>query len=132
MAPTIKMTCALKDKMKAQGYKGINYRKLTKDEKDDLMSNMKPLNFKIAKREHSVGYLYLLQDKIRKIERIPKLGDQFPHYKFPTEMVYKTLVDFECVLDDYISMKDLLLYQKYARDSEKQVCFDCETAYLKH
>ena len=96
---------------------------------------MGPLNFKFAKREQAVGYLNLLQDKIGTVRRCTRLGEDFSQLslKFGTEFVYKMMVDLYVLLDDYLRLKDQMLYQKYAEDSRSvafPACDACETENL--
>lgn len=119
---------------------------LSKEEKEDLLSPIKPLNFRVAKREHTVGYLYLLNRKINALRNISRLGNDIDEValKFSAEMVYKTLVDMQGLLNEYMQLKDELLYNNYAIETEKckncvhldqftSLCVDCvEEANMKY
>ena len=112
-----------------------NCEELSPSEKICLRSSIKPLNFKFAKREHVVGYLNLLKSKIGAIRRCTRLGKDFSQLplKFGTEFVYKMMVDMFVLLDDYLRLKDQMLYQKCAEDCRSlafPACDDCETENL--
>lgn len=104
------------------------FGELTKQEKTSLLTPMKPLNFKYANRPHAICYMNLLEAKINAIREVTRLGKDFGdnQFKFTTEFVYHALVDMWQVMDAYLTIKDELLYAKYAEGEEnKYFCEDC-------
>ena len=91
-----------------------------------LLRSIKPLDVKCATREQIVGYLYLLNKKIDAINHSTDMGTNFKnlHLTFSSEFVYKALVDLQCAMEDYISVKDQMLYQQYAEKMQRQLCCD--------
>ena len=102
------------------------FAKLDDEELEDLLDPIRPIDFKIAAREHSLGYLHLINRKIVALRDISRLGKDISQVKlnFSAAMDYITLLDFASLLDEHIRMKDEFLYYKYAINV--QPCLDCE------
>lgn len=94
--------------------KGSKKGPLTKEEKNNLQTPVKNLNFKYASRPHALNYITGLKKKIDALEE-SRLGKDWDNsLKFSSEFVYKLLVDAWRCMMDYISLKDENLYTKYA------------------
>ena len=89
---------------------------LTRQEKNSLLSPVKPIDVKYANREQIVDYLCLLEKKIVAIRECTRLGKDFENLKlnFNTEFVYIVLSDLYKTMTDYLKVKDMLLYQDYS------------------
>ena len=115
------------------------FGKLSKKEKDDLLNPLYNINFKTANREDIITYSYLLNKKVVALRDISRLGKDISEIdlNFDAVMVYETLCDFTNLLDAYVSVKDDLLYNNYAKDyinccpqchadgCYKYLCVDC-------
>ena len=115
-----------------------NFAVLSKQEKESLLFPMTRLNMKKANREDMVNYLYSLEQKIHAIRQCTRLGKELYALKlnFDTEFVYNILIDMFVLMDDYVELKDKVLYNKYAKDCEKedyrkQECiYNCNTCEM--
>ena len=115
------------------------FGKLSKKEKEDLLTPLCNLNFKTAKRDDLISYSYLLNKKVVALRDISRLGKDISEVdlNFDAVMVYETLCDFTNLLDAYVNVKDDFLYNTYAKDSinccpqchadgcYKHLCVDC-------
>ena len=115
------------------------FGRLSKKEKNDLLTPLENINFKTAKREDLITYSYLLNKKIVALRDISRLGKDICEVdmKFDAYMVYETLCDFTNLLDSYVNVKDDLVYTTYAKDFVnccpqchadgcfKYLCVDC-------
>ena len=77
-----------------------------------MLSSIKPLNVRCANREQVVGCLYLLEQKINALKKCTRQGQNFDQFEinFSSEFVYKALLDLFFALEDYLHVKDTLLY----------------------
>lgn len=91
---------------------------LTRNQKLCLQSPIKSLHVKRANRQEVCGYLYHVKKKIQTIQKCIRRGpgNDFDKLKlkFNTEFVYKILVDFYVTMEDYLRVKDMLLYKEYS------------------
>lgn len=105
-----------------------HFEKLTKQELLTLKSPIKQLNFKFATREHALGYINLLLDKINAIKKVTRFEEDFDKsINFDCKFVYYLLVDASQVMKDYLRLKDEFMYQKYAEiEKDKMSCESCK------
>ena len=106
---------------------------LTLKQKECLLSSIKPLNVRCANREQVVGYLYLLEQKINALKKCTRQGQNFDQFEinFSSEFVYKALLDLYFALEDYLHVKDTLLYVQYTQEGNRNlICDFCKAKQI--
>lgn len=109
-----------------------DFETLNDEEKLCLVDSIKPINVRFANREQVFGYLYLLERKINTIEAYTSQGKFFENFNvhFSSEFVYKALVDLAVTMQDYLRVKDMLLYREYAKEAENDLCSECKLVQM--
>lgn len=102
---------------------------LTCQEMRELCIPLKSLNFGYATREQAISYMNCVEQKLNVLHEITRSGRDFSDnsLKFDTNFVYYALIDMWQIINDYVNLKDALLYEKYAETNKsKHTCDDCK------